>query len=55
MKTTFLIRVAIGGRLVTVPAVASCSIDALLHVLGSLEARGVTIRGGSVCLSWRNA
>lgn len=53
---TFLVRVAAGGRRLSVPTIASSSIDAIVHVLGALEAQGITACCcGSARLVWRGA
>jgi len=44
---TFLVRIAAGGRRLSVHTIATSSIDALMHVLGALEAQGVPACSGS--------
>lgn len=43
----FLVRIAAGGHRLSVHTIAASSIDALLHVLGSLEAQGMYACSGS--------
>lgn len=43
----FLVRVAAGGLRLTVHTIAASSVDALMHVLGALEAQGLSAGGGS--------
>jgi len=44
---SFLVCIAAGGRRLSVHTIAASSVDALMHVLGSLEALGVPASGGS--------
>ncbi|CAH0447689.1 hypothetical protein [Ralstonia syzygii] len=52
---TFLVRVAAGGRRLSVHTIAASSTDALMGVLASLEALGLSACGGSARLVGRGA
>lgn len=51
----FLVRIATGGHRLSVHTIAASSIDALMNVLGSLEARGMHATSGSVRVIGRAA
>ncbi|MDB0543519.1 hypothetical protein LBW62_19955 [Ralstonia solanacearum] len=44
---TFLVRVTAGGRRLSVPTIALSSFDAIVRVLGVLEAQGMHVCSGS--------
>ncbi|MDO3512608.1 hypothetical protein Q3O98_11805 [Ralstonia pseudosolanacearum] len=43
----FLVRVAAGGRRLSVPTIAASSFDAIVRVLGALEAQGMHVCSGT--------
>lgn len=44
---TFLVHVFASGRRLSVHTIATSSVDALMHVLGALEAQGMSACSGS--------
>lgn len=45
---TFLVRIAAGERRLSIHTIATSSFDALMHVMGALEAQGFLACSGSV-------
>ncbi|CAM2331925.1 MoaD/ThiS family protein [Ralstonia mannitolilytica] len=52
---TFLVRIAAGGRRLSFHTIAASSTDALMLVMGSLEAVGMPASSGSARLIGRTA